>query len=128
MVDLNLLNSVNDDLEGLEIEAFLDQLEGERIIIKMKGILTPVNTGEFTGKIMDFFYGDWKEIPIILDLSDLLYISSGGIGALTTIRMQADHKKSPLYLLGMNEKVKRVFDLLGFTSFFQLINSIEDIR
>jgi len=128
MINLNVINYGNSLLEDLQVEAFLDKdAPTARIIIKMNGVLGPVNTGDFTERLMDFFYGDWKEIPIILDLSELLYISSSGIGAMTTLRMQADHKKSPLFLVGMNEKVRKVSDILGFTGFFQLADSIEDV-
>lgn len=128
MIDLEVLNRANDILEGLEIEASQENLNGSQsIIISLRGILSHMNTSEFADKIMEFFQGDWKEYPLILDLEKLQYISSSGIGSFSTIRMQADHKNSPLYLIQMNSKVRQVFDQLGFSSFFEILDSLEDI-
>ena len=128
MIDISSLNHANDILEDLEIIASVeDDYIPERISIRMNGVLSHSNTAEFTDSIMDFFNGDWKRAVIIMDLSRLQYISSSGIGAFTTIRMQADHKESPLYLLSMNPKVRQVFDQLGFSSFFRIIDSPEEI-
>ena len=128
MVDLDILNRANDFLDDLKIDAFLDSTaDQDRIYIRLQGVLGPLNTAEFAERILEFFQDDWKEIPIVMDLKDLQYISSSGIGTFTTIRMQADHKNSDLYLLQMNQKVRHVFDQLGFSSFFNLIDSLESI-
>ena len=128
MVDLDVLNRANDLIDDLKIEAVLDKATGqERILIRLQGVLGHLNTAEFAERILEFFQGDWKGIPIIMDLEDLQYISSSGIGTFTTIRMQADHKNSDLYLLKMNQKVRQVFDQLGFSSFFKLIDSLEEL-
>ncbi len=129
MIDFDVLNRANDLIDDLKIEAVLDTTGNQdRILIRLQGVLGHLNTVEFADRIIEFFQGDWKGIPIIIDLKDLQYISSSGIGTFTTIRMQADHKNSDLYLLKMNQKVRQVFDQLGFSSFFRLIDSLEELQ
>ena len=128
MIDITPFEIANDTLADLRLRARSEKDSSrERIVIAMEGVLSHTNTAEFTDCIIGFFQSDWREAEIILELSGLQYISSSGIGAFTTIRMQADLKDSALYLLNMNSKVRKVFDQLGFTAFFKLIDSIEEI-
>ena len=56
---------------------------------------------------------------IILDLSKLEYISSSGLRLFLGLLKNARAKKSTVFLTGMNDEIKQVFDEIGFTSLFQ---------
>ncbi len=128
MIDLSVFDTANETLPDLRIETELvDTVKPVQVKIALIGVLSHTNTADFTDCIMSFFQNDWKNAVIILDLSKLQYISSSGIGSFTTIRMQVDLKDSTLYLLNMNSKVRQVFDQLGFTAFFTVIESQEEI-
>lgn len=58
---------------------------------------------------------------LILDLSGLGYVSSAGVGALTTLLADAKRRETYLFIQGMQERVKAVFDLLGFADFFSYL-------
>jgi len=129
MIDFSALTGLNDLQEELEISCMLDEgFSPSGVVISLRGVLDQSNTIEFAEAVMDFFNGNWKEHPLFLDLSELQYISSSGIGSFTTVRVQSEHKGSPLYLVDMNVRVRSVFDQLGFSSFFNIIDSIEDVR
>ena len=126
MIKLSSFSHLNTLQEGLVIHSSLDErFSPPAVILAFEGVLDQSNTIEFAEAVMEFFGGSWKNNPIVLDLSDLQYISSSGIGSFTTIRVQADHKGSPLYLMNMNMKVRGVFDQLGFSSFFSNIDSLD---
>lgn len=128
MMDFSVFTQLNDQQEGLIIQCSLDErFSPPAGILSFEGILDHSNTIEFAEAVMEFFGGEWEEHPLILDLSGLQYISSSGIGSFTTIRVQADHKSSPLYLLNMNTKIRTVFDQLGFSSFFEIIDDLQEI-
>lgn len=66
-----------------------------------------------------------EEVPdgeaLILDLEGLGYVSSAGVGALTTLLSEAKRRETYLFLAGMQERVRAVFELLGFADFFSYI-------
>ncbi|MDC7234712.1 MAG: STAS domain-containing protein [Spirochaetales bacterium] len=128
MLDFSALNRLNDSQEGLSVQCSMnDQFSPAAAVVSLKGYLDHSNSIEFADAVLDFFSGDWENHPFILDLEGLQYISSSGIGTFTTIRVQAEHKNSPFYLLKMDNKVRSVFDQLGFTSFFNIIDSLESV-
>lgn len=129
MLDFKALNRLNGSQEGLTVECAMDgHFEPAAAVVYLHGYLDHSNSIEFADAVLDFFAADWEGHPFVLDLSELQYISSSGIGTFTTIRVQADHKNSPLYLLKMNSKVRSVFDQLGFSSFFNIVDNLESIR
>jgi anti-sigma B factor antagonist len=58
---------------------------------------------------------------LILDLAGLEYISSTGVGTLTTLLAESRRRETYLFLRGMQERVKAVFDVLGFSEFFSFL-------
>jgi anti-sigma B factor antagonist len=128
MLDFSTFNRLNDNQEGLTVQCSMnDKFSPAAAVVSLKGYLDHSNSIEFADAVLDFFGADWEDNPFILDLSELQYISSSGIGTFTTIRVQADHKNSPFYLLKMDPKVRGVFDQLGFSSFFNIIEDLENI-
>lgn len=60
---------------------------------------------------------------LILDIRSLTYISSTGVGAFTTLLAEAKRRETFLFLRGMQERVKAVFDVLGFSEFFSFLEA-----
>jgi anti-sigma B factor antagonist len=60
---------------------------------------------------------------LILDIRSLTYISSTGVGAFTTLLSEARCRETYLFLRGMQERVKAVFDVLGFSEFFSFLDA-----
>jgi anti-sigma B factor antagonist len=56
---------------------------------------------------------------ILVNLSELEYISSAGLGVFMSILQDLENQKIGLVVYGMQEKVSEVFDILGLN---QLIN------
>ncbi|MEI6877267.1 MAG: STAS domain-containing protein [Spirochaetota bacterium] len=57
--------------------------------------------------------------PFMIDLGRVNYISSTGVGSLVMALTNARKRNIHLGLRKMTDKVRSVFDLLGFTSFFE---------
>ncbi len=128
MIDFSALEAFSGDQEHLRLNCTLDtRFDPPAALITMKGYLDHSNSIEFADAIVDFFNGDWKRHPVVLDLENLQYISSSGLGSFTTIRVHAELKESPFYLLKMNGKVRTVFEQIGFSSFFNIIESLEEV-
>ena len=68
-----------------------------------------------------------KENVVVFDMSELRYISAQSIGALFNI-FNFYKKNKYIYILGMNNKIKEMFNLLGFVGCCTEIEKLEDIK
>lgn len=64
---------------------------------------------------------------IVLNVIGVNYMSSTGVGAFVSLNKYCIENNKKLYILGMTNKVKEVFSLLGFLSFFKTIESIDEV-
>lgn len=55
---------------------------------------------------------------VFIDLDQVQYIASSGVGALSTSLVCCMKKQVCFYLCNLKPKVRSVFDLLGLTSYF----------
>lgn len=63
---------------------------------------------------------------IILDLSQLEYINSSGMRVLAEVLNAVQKEDGDLYLTTPPERVRRVFEIIGFDNFFQMYPSVEE--
>jgi anti-sigma B factor antagonist len=61
---------------------------------------------------------------IIVDMTKVEFINSGGIGVLTNATQTARAKRGNVILAGISGKVKQVFDILGITTLFTVMDSV----
>ncbi len=57
---------------------------------------------------------------LVLDLTDLAYVSSAGLRIFLKTAKQAKAAKARLSLFGINDVVQEVFDISGFTAIFEI--------
>jgi anti-sigma B factor antagonist len=57
---------------------------------------------------------------LIVNLNDVNYINSGGLRCLVTAWRQAHQHGGDLRLCGLNERVAKVFAMVGFDKVFQI--------
>ncbi len=67
-----------------------------------------------------------QHINLILDLSQVTYLSSSGLRALLRIRRQAQSVGGDLVLAEMAPRVREVFDMIGFTDLFRVYDRSAD--
>ena len=71
-------------------------------------------------KVMDpLNYVEGKDI--IIDCTDLEYISSAGLRIFLGILQNAEDRGGHVYIKGLNEKVLATFALTGFNNIFEFI-------
>ena len=56
---------------------------------------------------------------IILDCTELEYISSSGLRIFLSILKNAKPKGSHVYIRGLNDELQQVFSMTGFTNLFE---------
>ena len=65
---------------------------------------------------------------LVLDMSDVSYISSSGLRVLADILTRSRKAGGDLKLVGLSDKVLRVMQIIGFTQFFSMYETLEDAR
>ena len=58
---------------------------------------------------------------VILDFTDLTYVSSAGLRVLKTLRMESQQKNVTLLLKGVGKPIMEVFEMTGFAVLFKYI-------
>lgn len=62
----------------------------------------------------------------IVNLELLEYISSAGLETLHTMAQKVAPHKGQIILVNVPEKIYKVFEIIGITTFFQIKNSVRD--
>ncbi|HOX06043.1 MAG TPA: STAS domain-containing protein [Planctomycetota bacterium] len=88
----------------LRVEGFLDAHTFEQLEETIRGI---------------FESGCFK---LVVDLGGVDYISSAGAGVLIGARSESQENGGDIVLLNPTEGVREVFDLLGLTQIFKIVN------
>ncbi len=61
-----------------------------------------------------------RHFRLIIDLSEVAYMSSSGLRALLRARRQAQAGGGDMALCAMNERVTEVFEMIGFNNLFRI--------
>jgi anti-anti-sigma factor len=91
------------------------------LIIVIEGQLVTDNSPEVVTQLQKIFEMDPLPSRLVVDLRDLRYASSTGIGAIARLLVECNTRLIPLDLANIPANVKSIFDLLGFSSFFSFI-------
>ena len=96
------------------------------ILAILKGELDAYHSIEFKEKVIESIKGDEKKI--LLDMNDLNYIDSAGLGALVSLLKRASENAKELRLFGLKGNVKKVFELTRLNRVFKIFDTIEEAR
>ncbi len=93
-------------------------------IVTLSGILNADTSPDFETLLLPLC---GEKCPcILLDLSELSYISSAGIGCFIGTIKGVRMKGGDIRFSNMNSKIKRVFQLLDMDDFFQFYSSLDE--
>lgn len=92
--------------------------ENGKYIATLEGRLDTV-ASEQTAKDLSVL-DDCTGHDIVIDCTKLEYISSSGLRILLNLRKTAAAVRSKVTLLNINEEIKKVFQLTGFISLFDI--------
>ena len=67
------------------------------------------------------------QINLVMDLSELDYIDSSGIGVFINTMTTLRGKNGKLVLLGMNPNIHRIFEMTKLLTFFVIVDKEEDL-
>lgn len=92
--------------------------EGTAVIVQPIGRIDTNTAGEFEERLVDVL--DRQETKIVVDLAAIDYISSAGLRVFLMAAKKLRGLGGSFVLAGMNDHIKEVFDISGFTPIFTL--------
>ena len=121
----DLVPGFNDEKDdSLKIQLDKVQEVDNCLMVILKGYIDTYNSVYFqkqVGKIVSAGF-----VNIIFNCSCLNYVSSTGIGSFTAFLKLVKPKGGDIVLLNIQPKVYEVFQLLGFSQFFNIKESLGD--
>lgn len=105
---------------------FGQEIKGNSLILRISGDLI----GEDNGTQLIAAVNDAVSHQVracIIDISELRYINSSGIGVLITILTKFRNKGGEVYLMNPSESVNKLLVITKLNAIFQIIKSEEEI-
>lgn len=90
----------------------------DQTIITVTGRLDTVNADSFQKQVDELAENELQDV--LIDCIDLEYISSSGLRAFISILKRAQKNGGEVKVLNLNNNVKEVFDMTGFSGLFGL--------
>ena len=94
------------------------QNENDNIVVLLQGRLDTAAAVKTEQEFKPLYECEGHDIT--LDCSQLQYISSSGLRIFLGLLKAASLKKSKVYISGLNQDLKKVLDITGFTSLFEM--------
>ncbi len=94
------------------------------VLVLLSGELDAYHSIEFKEKMIEVIKGNGKKI--LIDMTDLNYIDSAGLGALVSLLKRASENSKELRLFGLKGNVKKVFELTRLNMVFKIFDTFEE--
>lgn len=65
---------------------------------------------------------------LIVDLTDVPYMDSSGVGTLVELRRHVSNNGGTLILLGLQSRVRSVFEITQLDSFFTIVDNLDQVE
>lgn len=102
------------------------KLEDQVAIVYPKGHLDAHNVEKFEKELVKLI--DKHIVRIIINCSDLNYISSAGMGIIMGYLDEIREKSGDIKLCGVSDRVYEIFDLVGFTEIYDFLKDEDTAR
>jgi len=103
---------------------FAQEIKSNTLILRVSGDLIGEDSGTLIDAVSDAL--SHKVPGCIIDISDLRYINSSGIGVLITILTKFRNKGGDVYLMKPSESVKKLLVITKLNAIFHVVQSEEE--
>lgn len=105
---------------------FAQEIKGGYLILRITGDLIGEDSGtQLVEAVNDAM--THKVLTCIIDISELRYINSSGIGVLITILTKFRNKGGEVYLMNPSESVKKLLMITKLNSIFHVVASEAEV-
>ena len=100
--------------------------EGNIAVVSIEGSLDTNTSKEADDQLTKLV--DEGSVKLLIDLTNLDYISSSGLRILWATSKKLKPLKGEMRICGLNETVNEVFEISGFTMIFNVLKTIEEAK
>ena len=115
---------LNESTQGISID--LIKYNENTLIYKLSGKIDTYNSNSVAKAIKQSLLNNTLNKAII-DMKEVSYMSSTGIGVFVELLTESKILEINLFLINIQSKVEEVFKLLGFYSFFNILEDYNEI-
>lgn len=125
MTNNELIPGFDDDKDdSLKIELQKVDKVPSCIIINLNGYIDTYNSTVFQKQVSKIVAASF--VNLIFNCASLTYVSSTGIGSFTSFLKMVKPKGGDVVLMNIQPKVYEVFQLLGFSQFFNIKDTLDE--
>lgn len=115
-----------DDEKDDSLKIKLEKVDGleKCVLVFLSGYIDTYNSAFFQKRVSTIIESGF--VQIIFNCASLNYVSSTGIGSFTAFLKTVKPRGGDIVLLEIQPKVYEIFQLLGFSQFFNIKDSLPD--
>lgn len=114
---------MNEDRHNLEVRTIREQ---GAAVVQLNGEIDLRTSPQMRSALLTLL--DEKPGRIILDLSGVTYIDSSGVGTIVELKRRALHDENKVVLVGLQPRVRSLFEITRLDKFFTITDSIDEAR
>ena len=94
-------------------------------VIAVKGEIDLYSVKQLKEKVA-FEIDDGRQARIVMDLNDVKYIDSTGLGILIGIKRRCSEKNGELLLVFESERITNLFNITGLQNVFSIFKTVDE--
>ncbi|WP_448375553.1 STAS domain-containing protein [Fervidobacterium sp.] len=99
--------------------------ENGRLVISIHGEIDAYHSGEVKKFLKDAIT-ETKLTKVVLDMSEVNYIDSAGLGSLVALYKDARMAEKELVLAALKQTVMRIFEMTRLDRVFKIVQTVEE--
>lgn len=99
--------------------------DGDVVVVKIGGEMDAHTAPQLDKTLKEAMTQGMK---IILDTSQMSYVATAALGVLMANHNTLKSKGGKIVIFGMQEKIKKVFDTMGFSKVFPVVSSFDEAK
>jgi len=108
-------------MKKINVKAHSSEINAECTVVDVEGFLDAYTVAELE-ETFNILIKD-KKFKLIINLAKLDYISSAGLGTFMGVIDEIRDNNGDIVLINLSPKIYKVFDLLGFSELFQIVDT-----
>ena len=104
--------------------SFETRVENDMVVISINGQLDSFASRDLKAELQELI--DARNYRLLLDLENVNYVDSSGIGAVVAAAQQVRKRKGDVKLFGMAADIRKIFELVGASKVLEIFETEQE--